>query len=201
RTEALEAGEILVAARLVDRPLAPELGFDRLHRHAIGLLRTVAAALTDHLVDEHALLRIGHEPALAPPPLLRRAGLVVDQHREAGRLAQFPLHGVDLVAMADRHAFGKTGVLRVFARLVGHDHDALCALGRDLSRDLGDAELALDWLAAGHCDRVVVEDLVGDVHARRRGRADRQQGAGRVGRVARTLEGVPLARHAARADP
>src|SRR5258708_39150542 len=35
RAEALEAGEILVSARLVDDTLAAELGLDRCHRQAI----------------------------------------------------------------------------------------------------------------------------------------------------------------------
>ena len=55
RAEALEAGEILVAARLVDGALAAELGLDRLHRDAVRLLRAIAAALAHQLVDEDAL--------------------------------------------------------------------------------------------------------------------------------------------------
>src|SRR5690606_21427794 len=39
RAEALEAGEVLVAAVLVDATLAAELGFHRFHRQAVGLLR------------------------------------------------------------------------------------------------------------------------------------------------------------------
>ncbi len=40
------------------------------------------------------------------------------------------------------------------------------ALGRDLPGDQVDGEPALVRLAAGHGDRVVEEDLVGDVDAR-----------------------------------
>src|SRR5215472_10975233 len=95
RAEALEAGEILVAVRLVDGALAPELGLDRLHRDAVRFLRAIAAAFADELVDEDALRRIGILTALAPPPLLRGASLVVDENGEAGCVAQALLHCVE----------------------------------------------------------------------------------------------------------
>jgi hypothetical protein len=62
----------------------------------------------------------------------------------------------------------KPGVHRILVGLVGDDDDLLRALGLDLARDLGNAERAVMRLAAGHGDGVVVEDLVGDVDARRR---------------------------------
>ena len=62
----------------------------------------VAAAFAHQLVDDHALRGIRELAALAAAALLRRAGLVVDQHRDAGRLAQLALHGVELVAVMDR---------------------------------------------------------------------------------------------------
>src|ERR1043165_1366037 len=96
RAETLDAGEILVAVRLVDPALAAEFGLQRLHRDAVGGLRTVAAAPADALVDEHALLRIGIQPALAAAALFGGAGLVVDQYGEALDLAQFLLHRVEI---------------------------------------------------------------------------------------------------------
>src|SRR5256885_2362918 len=51
RTKTLEAGEILVAAGLVDPAFASELGFERLDRDAVRLLRAVAASLADRIVD------------------------------------------------------------------------------------------------------------------------------------------------------
>ena len=36
-TEAIDAGQIGIASRLIDPPLAPELGLDRLDRQAVGL--------------------------------------------------------------------------------------------------------------------------------------------------------------------
>src|SRR6185312_15554716 len=95
RAKALDAGKVLVAVRLIDPPLATELGLQRLHRDAVGNGRTVAAAFADPLVDEDALVRIRIEPALAAPALLRRAGLVVDQYSEALDLAQLALHRIE----------------------------------------------------------------------------------------------------------
>src|SRR6185436_4731508 len=91
RAEALDAGVILVAARLVDLALAAELGLERHHRDAIRLHAAVAAAFADLLVDEDLARRVNELAALAPAALLGGAGLLVDQHRDARRLAQFAL--------------------------------------------------------------------------------------------------------------
>jgi len=53
-----QARVVLVARRLVDLGLAPELRLDRLHAETVGLPPAVAAALADGLVDEDARLRI-----------------------------------------------------------------------------------------------------------------------------------------------
>src|SRR5262249_58539143 len=94
RAEALEAGIVLVAARLVDGAFAPELGLQRLHRHAVRLHAAVAAAFAHQLVDHHALVRIRIGAALAAAAFLRGAGLVVDERRDArdGGPPGLPLH-------------------------------------------------------------------------------------------------------------
>src|ERR1700693_1762497 len=65
RAEALDAGIILVAARLVDGALAAPFGHQRLHRDAIRFHAAVAAAFADQVVDDHALVRVGEGAALA----------------------------------------------------------------------------------------------------------------------------------------
>ena len=82
RAEPLQARIVLVAARLVDPPLAAELRLERLDRDAVRLDAAIAAALADERVDDDAPVGVGREAALAPPPLLRRAGLVVDEDGE-----------------------------------------------------------------------------------------------------------------------
>src|SRR4029077_16859095 len=67
--KALEAGEILVAVRLVDAALAAEIGLDRQHRNAVRLVRAIATAFADGVVDEDALGRIGKFAALAAAAL------------------------------------------------------------------------------------------------------------------------------------
>src|SRR5580693_6820495 len=116
--KALEAGKILVAVRLIDAALAAERGLDRQHRDAIRFVRAIAAAFADGVVDEDALGRIGEFAALAAAAFLRRAGLIVDQHREAFDVAQLALYGIEVVAMSDGDAGGEAGTLRIFARLV-----------------------------------------------------------------------------------
>src|SRR6516164_6401059 len=135
RAKTFEAGEVLVAARLIDPPLAAELGLDRRNRDAARLFRAVAAALAHGLVDEDALWRVRKAAALAAPALLGRAGLIVDEDGETGRCAQLPLHAIQPVAVMDLDAFGKVRARAVPGGLVGDDDHASCTLGQDLARD------------------------------------------------------------------
>src|SRR6185369_4918687 len=190
RTEAVEAGEVLVAGRLVDLAFGPEGGFDRHHRQAVGLHRAVAAAFADRLVDEDAPADGRHLAAFAASASLGGADLVVDQHGDPGFFAQFALDDVELVAVADRHVGGEIGDFGVFFRLVGDDDRAADAFRRELAGQPGDAEVAVHRLAAGHRDGVVVEDLVGDRHVGRDRLADGEQAGVEVGAVAEVGENV-----------
>src|SRR5262249_33514293 len=78
--EAVDAGVVLVAGRLVDLALAAELGGERLDRDAVAGRRAVAAAFADQGIDEDALGRLFGRAALAATPALGGADLIVDQH-------------------------------------------------------------------------------------------------------------------------
>ena len=201
RAEALEAGEVLVAGRLVDRPLAAELGLDRHHRQAVRLRPAIAAALAHRLVDHHPLLRIHHQAALAPPPLLGGASLVIDHHADPGNLAQLALHRIEIVAVMHRHAGGEAAGGGVFVRLVGDHDDLLDDFGIELPGQAQHVERAVDRLAAGHRHRVVVEELVSDVDPGGDRRADRQAAGMVVGAVADVLEDVVGLAERRLADP
>src|SRR5215475_2628343 len=108
--EALDAGKVLIAARLINGALATELGLQGLHRYAIGLYTAIAAALADQFVDDDAPVRVRKLAALAPAALLGRASLVVDQHSAAGHRGELFLHFLELVAMVDFQACWPFGV-------------------------------------------------------------------------------------------
>ncbi len=181
--------------------LLAELGLDRHDREAVGVARAIAAALADRLVDEDALAWVGELAALAPAALLGGAGLVVDEHADAWHLAQLALHRVELVAMENLDAHGEAGIGGIFLGLVGDDDDALDALGGDLAGDLRHAQMAVDGLAAGHGDGVVVEHLVGDVDAGRDRGADGQKAGMVIGAVAEIGEDVRRLGEGRLADP
>src|SRR5690606_6670271 len=101
-TEAFDAAVVLVAAGLVDGALAAERGLPRYQREAVRLRATVAAAFADRRVDVKPARWIRIRILLAAPALLRRAGLVVYQHGDALRVAQFPLQGIQVAAMVAR---------------------------------------------------------------------------------------------------
>src|SRR6266581_1605604 len=160
-TEAVGAGVVLVAGRLVDGALAAVFGLDRNDGQAVRLHAAVAAAFADALVDEKAARRIGVSAALAPAALLGGAGLVVDQRRDAGLPAQFALDQVEFVAMTYGYAGRQVAdLVGALGAVVDHD-DPPDALGRQLPGQLRHAQRAVERLAAGHGDGIVVEDLVG----------------------------------------
>ena len=111
--EAVHAGKVLVAGALVDAALAAEGGLDRLDGEAVRGAGAVAAILADAGVDDGAARRLGGEVALALAAALGGAFLVVDQDRDAGRLAELALHriqfGAVVVGDALRHAAGRRG--------------------------------------------------------------------------------------------
>ena len=199
--EAGGAGEILVAVRLVDLTLSAELGLQRLHRDAIGLHAAVAAALADQLVDDDALVGIGVVAALAAAALLGRAGLVVEQERDALDLGELALHGLQILAVMEARAGRPGDPARILVRLVRHHGDARHAFGGDLLRHLPGLQAPFGRLPAGHGHGVVVEQLVGDVDPGRDRPADRERAGMGVGAVAQVLEDMAPLREGRLADP
>ena len=139
--------------------------------------------------------------ALAAAALFRRAGLVVDQHRDAGNFGKLLLHRVELVAVMDGEAGRPAGIARIFVRLVGHHDDALGAFGGDLPRHLRHGEPAVIGLPAGHRHGVVEQDLEGDVGVGSDRGADRHIAGMVVGAVAEILENVLAIGERRLADP
>src|SRR3984885_9473422 len=149
RTEALDAGEILVAARLVDAPLAPEFRFQGLDRHAIGDASAISAAFADLRIDEGANGRVGPFAALAQAPPLGRARLVVQYDRDAVEFAKFTLRLIHRVAMAKANAVGQRDA-RVALGLVSDERHFLHAFRREFGKDLDRRHAALNWLSTSH---------------------------------------------------
>ena len=118
-----------------------------------------------------------------------------------GDLAQLALHGVELVAVVDADVARRNSPAGYLSGSSVTTTMRFDALGRDLPRDVGGRERAVDRLAAGHRDRVVVEDLVGDVDVGGDRGADREQPAVVVGAVAQVREDVLLFGERRLADP
>ena len=201
--ETLEAAHVLVATALVDAALAAECGLQRFHRQAVALHTAIAAALAHQFVDDHPLCRVDGRTTLAAAAFFGGAGLVVDEGGGAGDLAQLALDVVEQVTVQDPRVAGDLQT-RILFGLVGHDHHLGHALG---PQALGDLRHAMAFgplthrLAAGHGDRVVVEDLVGDVHPRGHGLADGHQPAVEVGAVAQVGEDVAIGGEGLLANP
>src|ERR1700735_1179973 len=191
RAKSLDAREILVAARLVDTPLAPEFRFQGLDRHAIGDAPAISAAFADLRIDEGALGRIGPFAALAQAPALGRAGPVVHDDRNALEFTKFTLRLIHRVAMAKAHAVGQRDA-GVSLRIARRECLFLYALRGKLVEDLNRRHAALDRLSAGHRDEAVEEDLVGDRNIGGERLTDRKRPRMRVGAVADIGEHVIL---------
>jgi len=150
---------------LIDLTLAPPFGFERLHGNAVRLHAAIATAFAHELVDDHALVGIREFATFAAAALFRSAGLIVDKSSNTGDGREFALNSVQLVTVINFHPLGEIDVLRIFPRLVGDEDNTLYVFCRDLPCDIVDREAALVTLTAGHRDRVVKQDLVGDIDA------------------------------------
>jgi len=201
RTEAPEAGIVLVTGGLVDGSLPAELGLQRFDRQAVRLEAAVAAAFAYDFVDEHAPGRIGKLAPFPAAALLGGAGLHIDDRRHAPDLAQLALHGVEIFAGPEGdprrpvHAGGQRF-------LPVHDgDDSADALGGDLARNHRRIERSVHVLAAGHRHGVVVENLVGHADAGGDRGADREQPRVKVRSVADVGENVVTLTEGRLADP
>jgi hypothetical protein len=106
-----------------------------------------------------------------------------------------------VLAVVDRDPFRQAAAVFVARQVFGDERDALHAFGRHLARDQRHRGDAVDRLAAGHRDGVVVQDLVGDVDLGRDRRADGQVTGVEIGAVAQVLEHVRHFRERGLADP
>ena len=112
----------------------------------------------------------------------------MDQDGDAGGVAQLALHAVQLAAVEDVDAGGQALGILVLVRIIAGDHDAGHAFGRQLACHHRHVQIAVDMLAAGHRHRVVVQDLVSDVHFSGHRGADGQDAGVEVGAVAQVGE-------------
>ena len=198
---AFDAAVVLVAFRLVDPALATELGFKRLDGNAVRLDRAVTATLTDKIIDKQSFLGIRIKTALAPPALLCRAGLVIDQDSQPLGRTQFPLHGIQIIAVMDGRPFKLPRQMPVFLRLVRHDGYALCPFGGDLSGNDGHTHRPIMHLPACHRDGIVEQDFVGYVDARRRRRPYGNQPGMEISPVPDILKNMVFPRERRLPDP
>ena len=149
--------------RACGRTRSPAARTDR----QFDLHAAVAAAFADQLVDDDALGRVGERAALAAAALLGGAGLVVDQHRDARRS-----RAARAAPRRARRGGGRrrpAGSSTPAGYLSGSSVTTTTLRRRPRPRTwraiCGTVSGAVVRLAAGHRDRVVVEDLVGDVDA------------------------------------
>src|SRR5207247_1745438 len=124
RAVAVQTRVVLVAGRLMDLRLAPELRLDGMHAEAVRLHAAVAAALAHRLVDEDAEVRILELAALAQATLLGGAALIVDERGHARRLTQDALRFVEPVTVPQLEPGRPARLLRTLRRVVG-DHEDL----------------------------------------------------------------------------
>ena len=150
---------------------------------AVGLHRTVAAALTDPLVDVGAPGRIRKQAPFPATALFGCASLIVDDCADAAPLTKVPLQLVQVAAVVDGHTRVELVPPVIFLRFVGDYRDRLDPLSCKLAADLVDAKVAFGGLPAGHGHRVVVEHFVGDIRVCSDGRAYRQNARMGVGAI------------------
>src|SRR5215475_7052066 len=134
------------------------------------------------------------EPALAPPPFLRCAHLIVDDDADARFVAQRALHGFKPGARIEGSAGWDIRMPAMAVRIIAYNSDTLYALGAHLCGYLRDGELAVHRLAAGHGDRIIIKDFVCHPTAGSNGLAYGEASGMEIGAVADIGENMRLAR-------
>src|SRR5437667_10175968 len=95
----------------------------------------------------------------------------------------------------------RNGMLWILVRIFRYQIDVANALAVQLESDLLRRQIAVDMLATGHRDRIVVQNLVGDVGLRGDRRADRKTSRMKVGAVAEIGKDMLLVGERRDADP
>ncbi len=117
------------------------------------------------------------------------AGLLIDQYRHARHIAQHALDLIQLIAVMERGVGRKAVSDGVVLRdIVADNGQRLHALGFDLARHRIHRQRAVHRLSTGHRNRLIEQDLVGDVRLCRDRLANRQITRVIVGAVAQILE-------------
>ena len=192
----------------MDLSLLPELGGDRQHRQAVALDPAVPAALADGFVNDDPARRLRQFPALAQPTGLRGAPLVVDDHGDAGDGPQPLLDAGQRVPAEHRYARCPLRLLTpclltpaIARRVLGADHNLSDALSLQRAGQRRHVHQPDDVLAASHGNSRVVEDLEGNVRARRHGGPDGERPGVRQRAVAKVLDEVRLGDERLQPDP
>ena len=163
--------------------------------------RAIAAAFAYAGIDERARIRIGRQPPLAPTPQFGGAILIVDDRRHTRRIAHPALDRVHLVAVVDGRTRSEICVGRIGIGLVRDDGNCRDTFRVDLPAQRIDPHLARYFLPARHRDRIVGEDLVGDVDPGCDRRSNGEQARVIVGPVPQVLEDMIGAGEGRNADP
>ena len=176
----------------------------RLHRveaHAVRLPHAIAAAFADVLVDHQAQRRLFQLAARTLAALLGGALLIVDDDRDAGDLFQLAQHVRQIVAIAHGRRCPPASRRAYFSRSSASTTVLRTPSASSFRVRSGIGQRARRLLAARHRDRAVVENLVGDVDARRHAGGNRHRARVEVRAVADVLENVLPLDERRHADP
>jgi len=152
--------------------------------------RTITATLAHQRIDEHPAGRGGHFAPLAAAAFFGGADLVIDQSGHPLGGAQLLLHGGQILARAQGDAGGKPRHAAVPAEIVRHHDDPRHTFIRQLAGDLRHGKSVFRMLAAGHGNRVVIQQLVGNIEPHRHGGANGEQAGMVIGAIAQIRENM-----------
>ena len=160
--EAIYAGKILVARVQIDLTLAPKGRFFRLYAQTVGFNRTVATALTDKIVDHSEFLGVVQLAAFAQAALFGGAGLLINQDRDPGDLAQVTLHAIKLTPVIYGDALREISPSESL-RVIRDHRDTIHTFRAQLFRNGVNRYRAVNILPAGHGHGVIEQNFIGDV--------------------------------------
>ena len=189
RAEPIYAAEILIAAGLINLAFAPQWGFQWQQRHAIGLHTAIPTAFADRGVDKQPLGRVRKGAAFAAAALFSRAGLHINDNRDALQIAEDLLHADQLLARMQCGAIGKLCGADIFFFIIDYG-EMLHADATHLLHDTCCIQPAVIGLPSGHRHGVVEQYFIGHGRARGHGGTNGLDAGMVIGPVANILKHV-----------
>ncbi len=157
------------------------------HREAVRLNAAITTTFTDLRVHHDTNRRILKLPFFPAPSFFSRTDLFIDKNGSAFDVSQLFFDGNQIVTMINAQAL-EPGHATMFFWIIAHKRDPGDAFTSQLQNHLIDRQGAVNGLATGHGNGIVIQNLISDINSGGYRLADRQQAGMKISAIPQILE-------------